>query len=675
MDSRIGHRAWRWVTLLALACFLSRGAVAQSDPQGGPLPPMVALPPSLPQAALITDPGRASPIPTQISDPSAPASAHRQTAGAASESSPSIDSAVPAAAEPLKPIADGSSGPAPVEAASFKGVTPGASNLEEVQKAWGSPKEVTQKNGTVVHLYRVEPFDRVELSFLKDKVTSMVIRLERSFPANAVAQQLDLGSIRPVLISNALGEILGQCFPERGVLFAFEPVPAGEKPSMKVAHIILEPITAEPFVLRAETHLDGKPETCLADLDQAIKLAPTNARAHWLRARVLTSLDELAKALAAIDEAIRLEPDNGRYRVTRAQVLGHSGRISDAMQEAQKAIAVSEKRAHVKARALCLLGDLAGSGAQPDYKRALGYHTDAIKTAEALTGSPHPAIRLPAKEVLVDAHLGAAHDIAWGAWNQKEVAVGKWLQKAAAAADDLIQKDGGSVEYRFRVASRALTAHVGVQGKLDPSEWTEQAVKAGQETIAAASDRSIQQQFQWDLGMALYDAVQLYQLRKEHAAALRYGKQAADLLENGLARRNSAADQYFLGRLYFRLGAIHAISEQKDHRSAVEWFDKAVALLDKSSSGVETAEKGRLGETMVSMGVSYWEVGQKDKAVDLTSRGVNWMEKAAKDGTLDKTALDIPYSNLATMFRHLGKADEANRYLQKAGKTPDTIRR
>jgi len=563
-----------------------------------------------------------------------------------------------------------------VETASFNGVTPGLSTLEEVQRSWGPPKDATQNGQTLVHLYRVGPFERVEVSFFRDKVASIVVRLDRSFPAQAVAQQLELSNIRPVLVSNTLGEILGQSFPERGVLFAFEPTPPGNPPSMKVSQIILEPVTAEPFVLRAETNLESKPESSLADLEQAIRLAPTNGRAHWLRARVLLVSNDLTQALAAADEAVRLEPDNPRYRVTRAQVLGQLGRFGEAVQEAERAVATSQQRPHVKARALCLLGDLASSGSRPDYRRALSYHTEAIKTADPLVHSPHPAVRMPAKEVLIDAHLGAAQDIAWGPWNQKEVAIAKWLQRASALADDLVRSDGGSAELRFRVASRALAAYTGLQGKLDPTEWVEAALKAGQELLGAAGDSMQKRQLQWDLGMALYDAVQLYQMRRQYDDALKYGEEACALLEQAIARRQDRpADIYFLGRLYFRLGAIHAVGDRRNHGTAVTWFEKAAPLLEKATNRLDPVEKGRLGETWVSMGVSYWEAGQREKSVDLTSRGVELMEQAVKEGTLDKAALEIPYGNLAVMYRQLGRPEEAKRYQQRAAKSDETIRR
>ena len=235
-----------------------------------------------------------------------------------------------------------------------------------------------------MQLYSVEPFDRVEVSYAGDKVSSVVIRFDRAFPADAVAKQLELATIRPVLVSNELGEILGLAYPERGVLFAFEPGKEPGKPSMKVAQIILEPITAEPFVLRAETTLESRCDLSRRDLEQALTLEPDNARAHWLHSRVLAAMEQYEKAAAAAAEAVRLEPDNPQYRVTRAQVLAQAGRLSEAIEEAQKAVETSQKRPHVKARALCLVGDLLASGPKPDYKKALSFHTQAMQIADPL---------------------------------------------------------------------------------------------------------------------------------------------------------------------------------------------------------------------------------------------------------------------------------------------------
>jgi len=575
----------------------------------------------------------------------------------------------------LRPIPEEpASSAAEIETASFNGVTPGVSTLEDVNKSWGTPKEMRKHQGAMVHLYSVEPFDQVEVFLYEGKVASIVIRMGQAFPADAVAKQLALSGLKPVLVSNELGEILGQSYPERGVLFSFEPSKTAGKPSGKVAQIILEPVTSEPFVLRAETNLDRQTEASLKDLDHAIKLAPQNGRAHWLRARALVLLGDVEKAAGAVEESTRLEPNNGQYRLTYAQILSQLGRFSEAVAQAEKAVAASSQRPHIKARALCLLGDLMNSGPSQDYKRAMQYHHEAIKTAEPLLSDPHPAIRLPAKEVLVDAHLGAAHDVAWGNWNNKETAVPAWLKRASDFADDAIRNDGHSEELRFRVATRALAACVGLQGKLDPAPWAEQTLRVGQQLVAQSTNPPQKQQFQRELGLALYDAVQVCQMRNQREAALKHGQQAIEYLQAASAAKDQPADDYLLGRLYFRMGALRAAGE-KNHRAAVEWFDKALPVLRRAAARVAPLERGRLGETMVSMGVSYWETGQRDQSVQVTLQGVELMERAVQEGSLPKAALDVPYSNLATMYRQLGQDDKARFYAEKARAKPETVRR
>ena len=118
-------------------------------------------------------------------------------------------------------------------------------------------------------------------------------------------------------------------------------------------------------------------------------------------------------------------------------------------------------------------GRFEGAGPQPDYKQALQLHTQALQAANALISDKHPAIRVAAKEVLLDAYLGALHDIAWGAWREKERSAENWIAKATEIAQDLIKTEDGSDEYLFRLSTRALSADVGLQGKLDPAKWAQ----------------------------------------------------------------------------------------------------------------------------------------------------------------------------------------------------------
>lgn len=586
------------------------------------------------------------------------------------KSTPPAPKAEPAKVKPaeasLKPTPEASdNAPVTLEPASFKGITPGLSTQTDVVHAWGQPKEMAKQNGELVQLYSIAPFKRVEVSYAGEKVVSVLVRFDRAFPVDTVAKQLDLTAIRPVLVSGDLGESLGLSYPERGVLFAFEAdQKTAEKPS-SVAQLILEPITAEPFVLRAETTLESHPDLCRRDLDVALSLDPENARAHWLNSRILVTSEQFDKAVAESGRAVQIEPANGRYQVTHAQVLAQVGRLSEAMAAAQKAVAASEKQQHTKARALCLVGDLAASGPTPDYKKALSSHTQALQTADTMVNDQRPTIRVAAKEVLIDSHLGAAHDIAWGDWKEKDKAVARWLDRAVTMAEDLVKNEKGNSEQVFHVYVRALAAYVGLRGSVDPEPMVKSVTTAGDNLIAATRDPGHKAQLQWDLGLALYDAVQISQMRSDHENALKYAEKAAEYLTKANEVKNSSASAFLLGRLYYRIGSIHATRE-KDHRVAITWFDKAIPLLERPSAEDLAADLGRHGESFVSMGVSYWEAGQRQKAITLSERGIRWMEQAVKQDLLQKSALAIPYNNLAAMHRKVGSNDKADRYQQMA---------
>ncbi|MBN1590671.1 MAG: hypothetical protein JW888_14250 [Pirellulales bacterium] len=667
---RVGTRPWRGALVLALLVLVattSALAGVEDDPLlDEPASPtttraLPATPTDQPVSTLQVVPKEENPVAAQAQTTEAPSAAERDANSAVGQETPvSTQAATKPSERSLEPIPEAeNSGPPKVETAGFNGITPGRSTLAQVTSKWGPPKEVRKDEGTLIHRYVLEPFDQVEVNFSGETVASIVVRLQQTFPAKAVAEQLQLAAIRPVLVSNELGDILGQVYPERGVLFAFQQNHEPGKPSMKVTEIVLEPVSADSFVLRAETNLQSNFKQNVHDLDEAIKLAPNNARAHWLRARVLTAMGRLDEGVAASRRAIALDAENARFRVTHAQILDQAGHRKEAIAETATAITMSDERPHVKARAQCLMGDLLGEGADPDWETALKFHIAAIKTADPLAVNRHPAIRLAAKEVMIDAHLGAANDIAWGRWGGKEKAFAEWTRRASAFAEELIANDGGTNEHRFRVANRTLASLVGVQGGIDPTDWVKEAVQVGNEMIDATADVDEQRELRWELGMALFNAVQIYQSRKEHDFALECGQEAIGYIEPRAQDGPLAPEQrYLLGRLCFRLGTIHALVKQ-DHKTAIVWFDKAIPLTAQSMSDQPDAEWGRHGETLVSMGVSYWETDQQDKALQLTLQGLTILKRVVSGGAMPKSVLAVPYENLAAMQRHLGRDKEA----------------
>ena len=146
-------------------------------------------------------------------------------------------------------------------------------------------------------------------------------------------------------------------------------------------------------------------------------------------------------------------------------------------------------------------------------------------------------------------------------------------------------------------------------------------------------------------------------------------------MENGSAiGRELPGYGYMMGRLYFRVGSIHAV-HHGDHLRAVEWFDKAAPLMEQPIPVSSLADTGRQGETFVSMAVSYWNIGQNNEALRLTKLGLELMEKGVQEGILGSMALTVPYHNLARIHRRLGDAEKAAEYERLAARHETTERR
>ena len=92
---------------------------------------------------------------------------------------------------------------------------------------------------------------------------------------------------------------------------------------------------AKALMLRAT--LQEEPERKMADLDEAVRLAPDEAAAVRTRGLLLADLNKLEPALADLDKAIELDPDNGPIYEAKAIVLARLKRYDDALAVLDKA--------------------------------------------------------------------------------------------------------------------------------------------------------------------------------------------------------------------------------------------------------------------------------------------------------------------------------------------------
>ena len=562
-------------------------------------------------------------------------------------------------------------------AAKFEGIQPGQSSRRDVIERWGSPVEsVAAKSGDVL-VYQTKPFRRIEVRLRGDVVGLVKVDLQRAIDSPQLAKQLGLGGIRVVPLVDRDGTPLGLVFPERGVLFVFsQHVPAAESSRRngppRVSEIVLRPLNAQAFLLRAESDLHGPYESNLSDIDVALALDPDSAHARWLLADIhlATGLAEKAEEVAAY--AVDLEPDNAAYRLRHARCLERVGRYDEALDETTRVLKDDRDLGVLRAMAFAQMGRLSALGPAESVKRAVDFHARAIEIADGLATSRIMKERRAAKDVLIASHLAVAREIARGRWANKKEAVSRWIERASALAEERIASDEGSLLLRLEVAREALAALADMQPTPDPVPWIEEVTQTADRLRRQTDDELHKHRVHWETGIAHFHALRIQHHRGQPESALAFGETAvADLAEGAQSRQALPDAEHLVGRLYFHIGAVHAV-HYRDHAEAVVWYDKAAGMLSRAVPVSQIAVPRRQGDALVSMGVSYWEVGQKRKAVELTHTGAKLVEQAVDAGLLTDRVLGVPYGNLATMHRSLGNRTRASEFARLASRANDT---
>jgi tetratricopeptide (TPR) repeat protein len=550
---------------------------------------------------------------------------------------------------------------ASVQCASFGGVQPDVTTAVQLTEKWGDGQEVSHDEHQRVVRFARPSFPQVEVTLIDGVARSIMINLDQAIPTDTLARELQLDDVRPVDIPDDSGELLGQAYPERGVLFSITP------DGKRVSQVLLDKIDLSTFLLRAEMDLESRTRCSLADIDYVLSQQPKNARALWLRSRVMASQARYEEAMKDVEAALAIDK-SPLYGLTRGEIMGKVGHYDEAIQETKNVLAVSELPRDVKAKAQCQLGDLQAESPAHDYKGAMESHLSAIKLADPLSIDKRLQVRRAAKLLLVDAHLAVANDIACGFWQQKEKVVPKWLERARAYAEDSIAHEDADPALRLHLASGALKACAGAEGKIDSVPWARMALQAGRPLLTVAEDPWTKLALQWELGVALSDGLVSDEMRGMVQHAMPNTSLTITYMETGAKGRSETPEDAFrFGWLYYHMGALHAV-QRSDHKTAVVWYEKAFPLLDRPIPPVLRSQQGHYGEWLVSMGISYWEVGDRNFALQVTDAGSQHVKEATRRKLVEESALAIPYGNLAFMHEALGHADEAQNFARMAAR-------
>lgn len=553
----------------------------------------------------------------------------------------------------------------------FLGLTPGVSNEEAALAALGKPLSTTSEGGVKSVRFGSETFKQVKVDVVEGVLETITLILHRPLPTKDVIAELGLTSFEPGLVTSADGYVLGQVFPERGVILEFAQAENG---SAEVDQITLERIQAEPFLLRAMEDKSHLYDSAFRDLDVALKLDPNEPRAYWLKANLLCELGRQVSALRAADEAIRLDSLAPGYHLTRAKILLAMGKHAEASRVVSAILAMTDLPSHAKARALSQQAELLASGPHPDFDKGVEVFRLAIQEASSFAEDGRPSMRRLARRVLIESHLGVARCIAWGQLEDAEKASAQWNERARLLAETAVGDEDMSDDIWLTVHRSIMSTHLGLAAKSNPDRDISELQLDYKKLLRGAADPLYRDRIKWEFSLALTDASRIESARGKNRAAGQFADTAWNMMAEGIrGREDCGEDDFARGMLLYQLGSIAAVAKE-NHVKAVEWYEQAVQLLEKPLPESLASQKGIRGLAFIGMGASYWETGDKKQALSLSEMGVKGLQEASSEGSASREALNLAYGNLESMYREMGDRSAADRVAKlSAGLEKTTI--
>jgi tetratricopeptide (TPR) repeat protein len=549
-----------------------------------------------------------------------------------------------------------------IDPASFRGAHPGRTTRRELEADWGPGEAFDKEDGSRGLSWAIKPFERVEVTLHQDTVSSIRIKLAEPVAIGDLAKQLEIADLRTVSILDDKGVSIGQVYPERGVILSV-------KPGTQAANaIMIEPLDAESFVLRAEGEIDSCSANAVADLLYAIQIDPKHVRAHRMLLTLTASQGKWTQALRLADQATTLDPADVWTQIKRANVLLELDRPEEARLVLEAVRGRENNPPLVTAQVERLLGRVALAGKAPAHQAAVEHFAEAIRRAGPLVAKRSPDLQAAAREVLLDAHLGTALAIAQGTWQQKGRVIPKWLVRGEALVQEFKGPPVEKLVLELQLCRGALKVSAGSKEAVEPMPWVKRLLDVRERLAEKVSDPWRRRQIDWQTGQGLADALAAARDRGDPTDMLDNATLTAAYLERGAEQRElTAAERQAYGELLFEIGIMHSI-QRGDHATAITWFDQAIPLWEDEAVMARGTDLGRLGEAYVSMAISYWQVSRREDALALSRRGVDLMVTAVDRKQIDERSLAVAYGNLATMYAEEGDEAQSRTYAEMAGR-------
>ncbi len=554
------------------------------------------------------------------------------------------------------------------KASSFQGITPGKSTVEELTTALGEPAATLDTDDTTVSVYKIEPYERVGFILRSGIVDSIYIQLLQPVRVEQFAKELGLDQSQAISNVSDDGSQIELLWPDQGI--AMELAKPDE--ATVATRILFNQIDAKGFLLRGN-HLQWKNYSgSLSDARAAQHLVPNQTAAYVLEANVLIRMGLAEQAQLALEKAQEITPDAVDCLLLKARIPGSIKYPSEFIQTIRQIRNNARLDDLTRAEAAFAMGELFLQMQPQDFRQATVLHSEAIQRAKKASESDDLWTRLEAVRLMIDSHLAVAKDISHGDWSDKQKlsTVPKWVNIAWSLTEHLVKNDYHDPMLALHVVHRSLDALTNITAAPELATWVERADNEAQALLENHKDSDMVDRIRYEWGMALFHATACARKTNEPADTIKLGERAHSVLKArpegdvSQLRWETPAANAALAKLYFLLGNTQAI-ELTDHDSAIKWYLLSLAHLEVD--GVrERVGNLWFGERLVSIGLSYWQTGNKGEGIKLTKLGVRWIEESVDKNGTARQNLKIPYSNLAVMYKALGDTSLAEKITKQA---------
>lgn len=556
----------------------------------------------------------------------------------------------------------------------INGVICGKSTRTEVDQIWGKPKEIQDRSETIICAYDVQNVGRVEATYrIKDEcMTTMVVRLSPIQSVLALTERLGLEKERSAPVTDPTGNVLGLVWPERGFSFGFQTPTTVEQVDMaNVERIMIEPLSAELFLMRAEPNWYKTPEPTIRDLKWALKLDPQSAKAYWMMAQSHSLLGHPQAALACASEAMRLDPSSASYRLSVARFQLANNRWQDAIEDVEEVVKMKDIPTIVAARAEILMGDLCLMCVPMRFLEGIRSYTFAIQyLQEDLIQTTDPKRRIEARQLVLDAYLGGSYALALSDWLGRGEALSIWL----VSGESIIQNYDGGDSVRFPFVLRALnvgavsTENFVLDNHLSALE--ECSLRLLRNLTYSAYSRL---HMRWEKTLAVYDAAWISWRQKEYKQALLATEsvvgELSEIKKVDTDEAHQKLAEYLTGRMQFL--QVMILRESGAPATAISMKMSQTIPLFIETQWLPVEEQFRLGADESWMAFLFWNLERKDAALATADHARSRLlhaEETAREADsvlIDLKLMSQTWERLEMLYRVAGRSQVADICQQK----------